>query len=538
MTLVEVLIALFILSIALLAMASVGTTSLISLRIARDREHATNGASAAVEAARARDFADLALAATDDPSSLPAEIQTLLDIESATCAGGEAIVQDAASSDPVPLVQQVGTNGAHDVYTLVTWGEQDCTATHGAVKRVVTLATWRDQGQLRSVRNETLVAPAGRGLPVPNFDVKPVESGLSFTSTQAADKLVKCIPHQLRNLGASDSYEWELIDVVGLGSGGPIKSTSSSWKTPNGKWEVTAYFEQPPVDPPRGWAKPPDSALMTDNDGNELPESDEVVVNGDRATITVCYQPSEETADFTTTIEVVSRFDERRTETLHHTVSIAPPTTWFHLQDRDDTGAHPRDADDRSTHTSYPPLVMAELSDGNTEDRLQLLGDQLFDWSTEIGSPSASGMRLLRESSTTALRSVEWRHQFPAAITLLPNAEVTLYVAPDSALAGDTEVFEEGGTVRMDLKVELTGLNEKENSQNVIWGPVTAQISYDHAGTDWAQRVVSLPFATGRDFASGERLRVRVTCQSTSGEHCNVGYDASTHPAHLKVDLQ
>jgi type II secretory pathway pseudopilin PulG len=64
--LIEVMVATFILGVALLALASVGTTSLVSLRVTRDREQATNAASAAIEAARSRDFSGLALA----PSSV------------------------------------------------------------------------------------------------------------------------------------------------------------------------------------------------------------------------------------------------------------------------------------------------------------------------------------------------------------------------------------------------------------------------------------------------------------------------------------
>jgi hypothetical protein len=183
---------------------------------------------------------------------------------------------------------------------------------------------------------------------------------------------------------------------------------------------------------------------------------------------------------------------------------------------------------------------MTELTTVNSEDRRQLLAAELRDWSTEIGPTDTSGMRLLRDAEVAALQSVEWRYQFPATRQLLPNGTLTVYVAPDSALAGDTSAFD-GATVRMDLSVELAGLDEKENKNNVIWpsdGPIIVDDSYEHTGTEWAQRVIDLPFDTGREFAPGERLRVRVTCLTTSEENCNIGYDAVSHPANLRVDIQ
>jgi Tfp pilus assembly protein PilV len=167
-TLVEVLVAIFILSVALLALGSTATASLLSLGESRDREQATNAASAAIEAARARDFGALSVDAGEPLSSLPTPVASMLGV-SGNCAGTERVVQDAASIDPLPLVHQAGNNNAITVYTLVSWADQPCTATTADMKRVVALATWNDRGTLRSVRNETLVAPAGRGLPVPNF---------------------------------------------------------------------------------------------------------------------------------------------------------------------------------------------------------------------------------------------------------------------------------------------------------------------------------------------------------------------------------
>ncbi|MEX0651804.1 MAG: prepilin-type N-terminal cleavage/methylation domain-containing protein, partial [Actinomycetota bacterium] len=138
-TLVEVIIAMFILSVALLAMASTATSSLISLAGSRDREQATNAASAAIERARALDFTDLVVPATPAVSGLPTDIQALFSI-TGDCADAEQIVRDAAATGGVTLEEAVGHNELFTVYTIVTWADEPCGATAGDLKRVVAIA--------------------------------------------------------------------------------------------------------------------------------------------------------------------------------------------------------------------------------------------------------------------------------------------------------------------------------------------------------------------------------------------------------------
>jgi Tfp pilus assembly protein PilV len=553
--LIEVMIAVFVLSVSLLAIGSVAISSLTALRIARDREHATNAASGAIEAARARDFDELSLATTDDVSTLPPEVRTLLGVASG-CVQGERPIQDAASADPVPLAGTTGTNGAMQIYTVVTWAEQSCaTTTNGELKRVTSLATWRDGGQLHSVRNETLVAPAGRGLPVPNFEVKPPEASVEMTPAQADANATRCVEQQLRNLGAADRYEWELVSVDGL-SGAPVRSGTTGWRTPNGKWGVEAHFEHPPVDPPRAGAEPStNTALMQDLDGNGLPESDVQVAAGEQATITFCYEPTAADAgDFTAHIDVVSRFDDRRRERVSHHVSvIANAEKAFHLQDRDDTQGHTRRDGGGNADKQYPPYAMNPLNPGS-EDRSQLLAPALGHWSTEV-TASLPGVRLRREllptgsntSEPEQLRTLDYRYQVSAAQQLLTGGIacagqasasgcLVLWTAPPAAL-GDTSAGALPVTVDLEVKFDIMDDAEKQR----IWpstAAVTTTLSYQHTTAGWERKEIPLNFTTGTTLLTNQRLRVRITCLSTSQQDCAIAYDTVDTPSNLVVRLQ
>lgn len=552
--LVEVIIAVFVLSVSLLAIGSVAISSLTALRIARDREHATNAASGAIEAARARDFDELALAPTDDVAALPADIQAMLGVAGG-CVDGERPIQDAASADPVPLARTIGSNAAMEIYTVVTWAEQTCsTTTSGDLKRVTTLATWRDGGQLRSVRNETLVAAAGRGLPVPNFEVKPAEATVEMTPAQADAASVRCVEQQLRNLGASDRYEWELVQVDGL-SGAPVRSGTTGWRTANGKWSVEAHFEHPPVDPPRAGAEPStNAALMQDLDANGLPESDTQVAASEQATITFCYEPTAADAgDFTAHIDVVSRFDDRRRERVVHHVAIANAETVFHLQDRDDTQDHTRKDGGGNADKQYPPYAMNPLNPVSL-DRSQLLAPALGHWSTEV-TASLPGMRLRRELLPTGsnstepgqLRTIDYRYQVSAAQQLLTGGIacagqtsasgcLVLWTAPPAAL-GDTSAGALPVTVDLEVKFDIMDDAEKQR----IWpstAAVTTTLSYVHSTAGWERKEIPLNFTTGTTLLTNQRLRVRITCLSTSQQDCALAYDAVDTPSNLVVRLQ
>jgi type II secretory pathway pseudopilin PulG len=543
--LVEVMVAIFVLGVALLALASVGTNSLVSLRETRDREQATNAASAAIEDARARDFSGLALASgsVNLASIPPAAVPTG---SVADCFDGQRVVTDAVLN-PVPF-ERVG--GRITVHTLVTYPEGSCSAPVTDVKRVITIASWQNAGDTLFVRQETLVAPAGRGLPVPKFEVRPPESSLSISKAHLSGTgAPRCIEHQLRNLGAEDRYDW---DIDQLSSGLPAAGPGNRLKA--GDWYVTGYLEYPAVESRAG--EPPTEGEMTLAGGVPRPASDEVIEPGETASFTVCYEPAGTVDaatntypdDIVVTVGVRSRFDERQVRTVTHHVSVrdeAVPGRGLYLFDRDDANAHDRRVPRQSGELIYVPYQMGPLAKPTDDPSLvSHLGTIDYsqtsrsNWSTEIGSNNYPGVRLQRPltpptnpevSSTTAV----WHHQFLAPEVLLPNATLVLYHAPTNALSG-VGVPTEGQPVTLEIRVDGLHTNER----NVIWGGIAATHSYTHTENGWVKREIPLSLGSEVSFASGRYLRLRVTCAATNTQDCNLAYDNVAYPAAIFVQVK
>jgi Tfp pilus assembly protein PilV len=538
--LVEVLVAIFILSVALTALASVGTSSLISLRMTRDREQATNAASTALEEARALAFDALALPPGADPTTLPADVRAALNVNSATCVGGEALVTDAASTQPVPLTRTSGTNGAHRVHTVVTWADQGCTATNSGLKRVVTIVTWPDGDRFNFVRNETLVAPAGRGLPNPNFDVKPSKGAVVLTASQVAAGQTRCVEHRLRNLGAGDSYGYEVTAAKIAGTTTAVSPAGvGGFSLPTAGWQLQGYLE--PGDTVSRAGDPPST---TDDQfapalGSPRPVAPLRLEAGEEGLLTLCWTPSSgASTDVEATINIHSRFDDRRIETVTHTLSIGDPVQRLYLQDWDDQVAHPRgEPGNNNNQLRYRAQVMNPRGSGASADRLQLPADTLLDWSTEF-TPQLPGIRVTRTSQNNPrLDQIEYRYQLPAPQQMLPGAFLHLWHAPNGALPATTPA----SPIRVELRVEIDVLLASDGNNNRVWpaaAPYTRDYFYDHVDPGFRRHTIPLPFTDTVPIAANQRIRVRVTCLTGSAQDCNIALDTLQHDSHLEVRLQ
>jgi hypothetical protein len=114
---------------------------------------------------------------------------------------------------------------------------------------------------------------------------------------------VRCLPHALRNLGATDGYEWQ--DPPSRQHGPPTKSTESEYWLADGRWYIRAFLEfplgEPALDPadegvPFGQVNRhanmhDDLELLVDQTGNAWPETEMRLAAGDQARLWVCYRP-------------------------------------------------------------------------------------------------------------------------------------------------------------------------------------------------------------------------------------------------------
>lgn len=543
LSLIEMMIAIFILGVALIALAGVAGQSLTSLRVVRDREQATNAASSAIEEVRERNWADIVLSpGVVIPSALaPAD-----------CFDGEPVVRNV-SSNPVDFERSAGDDGRITVRTLVTWADGTCSPlSTSEAKRVVTLATWTDRGVDRVVRQETVVAPAARGLPVPEFDVDPPQKPVVLSSGLSTDET--CTRHQLRNLGAPDTYEWRLASVNGVDTG--TSYAGPGWNSHpglvDGGWKVRAYFGYPST---ATVSELPHAVLVTESpaplemrdlDGDFWPEAvnalgEPIVVDpatdGRSADLWFCWQPTaaSEGDSFEAELAVHSRFDENRSETVQHSVSVGTATERWYLFDPIDNQAHDRGVVQGSNLT-FPPYRMGPQV--TVEDSPERLGTidysdaALSDWDRNLDDNQQPGVRL-QKAATDGRRALQWHEQLTQATTLEPEIGLRFWIAPPYALAGGPADPLANRTLRVRVTLEKLRSNENTVLETLYTEDLPITFSVDASG--FREENHQLVLAAPPTFEAQQFLRLRISCLSTSEEDCVVAYDNVGYQSALSV---
>lgn len=530
LSLIEMMVAVLLLGVAVLALASTSITSLINLRQARDREAATNAASARIEEVRALDFEDIVLSPTDpDATALGG------------CFDGEPVVTNTRPTT-VDAATTVDLGTGHpevDVRTYITWfqtaGDADCAGANDAervAKRLTVEAIWVD-GETRTVRQDTIVAKAERGLPVPDFDVSPPGGAVNFTPDHVAATTEKCVRHQLRNLGAEDAYDWSLDTVTGS-IAPPSPAGPSSFTARNPAWSARAYFEYPALassdEPPAG------AEVMTDFDANGRPETTQRVAEGDTANIWLCWQPptgEPEGTIFSATMSVHSLFDGNRSEAVSHTVSVNRQGELYYLYDPNDSAAHDRGTP-QGSGVVILPYVMGPLQPDNPSSVANLgiinYGDpQLSDWDRNLDPLDQAGVWLPGGAANSDLDLV-WHRQFPESTVLASTATLELWVATSAAL--------DGAPSNSAQQLNITIQRIKEN-ESALDNPGGTLLQHTEPWTDdvegWKKLTIPLNFGGNVTIGENKYLRLQISCAGSVSD-CNVAYDNVAHPSVLIVE--
>ncbi len=218
--LVEVVIAMFVLSVALLGLASAGITSMRSLSDSQFRQRATAMATESLELARSYTFERVANEDGDHAF-------TDFDPENGTDddpGSTEELITDPAGE--VTGEVHHADDGRLELRTYVT---DPADPDDVDARRVTAVVRYSVPGATeREVRFSTLIAEAARGLGQPDFDVAPPSDTLTMTRNDDGEDGPNdengegrediCIPHTITNRGARSAFELELPDPADLPS--------------------------------------------------------------------------------------------------------------------------------------------------------------------------------------------------------------------------------------------------------------------------------------------------------------------------------
>lgn len=210
-TLVEVVVALFVLGVIFTALAAAAMGSLRASLAARVEQQGIDFATEALERARSMEYGSLAMVA-DDLSADP----FITSCGSDKCIdpgfGSDEVLIVSASGAVSPHVEQVSTTLSNNIEIEVATYVTDPGDTDAAYKRVTVVASWDLAGQARSRTVSGLVTETTRGLPIPVFKLIP----LGQTSASVNAGADAAFGFELSNQGAPD--RWNLA-ISGSGTG-------------------------------------------------------------------------------------------------------------------------------------------------------------------------------------------------------------------------------------------------------------------------------------------------------------------------------
>lgn len=470
-SLVEALVAVLILAIALLALAATAANSTTSLRLSRDRQQATQMASAALEEVRARSYDALVL---QDVASLPSTFS----YDGVVAA--EAVVADASG----PVLHE-RTDGRFTTTTWVTWANSEQT-----LKRVTVTASWRDRG-VREVTESTLVARAQRGLPAPNFLVTP-----DLQTEQLVSGAPVCFVHNLLNLGERDSYSFASGYVSGAGTFTPatyeVRTVDGvqrhGFKVKDASGTGAPWF---------AWASM-DGTDFTEQTGDLRPDSAAPLDRRATAPLRFCYVRISEgstthqlTPSFLT--RIYSAFDSNVFRDVRHQVS----DTAFNTQRYLATGG------------------------SNQRSRMELTESAPIrtDAGADYDSGGTSGQAGLAFRPGNTSDRANWDYQ-PGSSRVEGTGELIFWLATDRTLAG----LEPVGPVTLEVQARRRTSQTGNATTTAVSDVVSVTREPTELTSPWTRVSVSIPF-TATDFDATDYFSLSMLSASTSAENVHVHFD-------------
>ena len=507
-TLIEMLVAIVVIGLGLMALASVAITSLRSIRISRERQDAVQIASSVIEDVRSYDYDRIAMPTT---YSGPGTVTTV--------AGTETVHTDTDGQ-----VEHTWTSSdGHRVTTIVT------RPTAGG-RRVTTTVAWDDRGETKVVTEETLIAEARRGLPVPNFQLSPETASRDGVLGETI-----CFDHTLTNLGEQDSYSWQLLRPDGSGGWTPATFEQRS-VIEDGNTATRQGFKVPASSGPGqgwfAWARMGSSSVnpMVDVSSDNRPDSANPVARRADNVLRVCYTAKNATGTINSNhdqsasfmVRVHSAFDETVLREVVDTLTVITSQQRLYLHHvYTDNGANAGTPVAPNKH-NYK-LVMDATDPSQTSSTVN------FESGVNNGDPYP-GLKV--PAGTTV--SFDFQNIESTARTITAaDALIRLYAATQTSMTSTV------GPVPVSLDVSLAKF-VASNGNSTTESPLTATVTM--AGSvnpgSFAPLSATVPM-TGTTLQPNEYLRLKVTCPATEVGGCHLAYDVSgIYPADVVVTFQ
>lgn len=499
--------AIFILAVSILALAGIATSSIASVRVARDQQQASDLASAEVEAARGVDFAALALDAAGAPfEALPA-----------TYAGEGPPV--AGVGGPISHRETIAQGSqTFEVLRWVTMAtNHNVSSDQDPIKRLIIRVSWDDRGMPRQVTDSTIIAAVERGLPVPRFDLSPDDTVVPIPPGSTAPA---CAQYNVTNLGLTDSYAWRPVNPQDSNAVQVSSTADGIYADTSRKWSMRAWLQ---VDDGGGrdleaankmWDSRPESS------GRPWMESTARVDSRETAWFTVCFTSTDTTAgatisnEQTYSIRVRSQFDESVIEIGTVSLRITQPRLDLYLHERTDNHTGNWSGGDHKRvrgSTAYPVMFM---------DTQPALDELVHDMDSDYDTFGLPGIRLNPSISASFGR---WDYSVVQDQSLR-TVSVTIHARTGTADPAQL-TFTLQRVSSTGAPLETYAVTPDATAVTTVpstFGSVTWSGTFDLVG------------GVAPTFPSGDVLRLTVGCVS-SATACHVDFDTASRQGTLQV---
>ncbi|MGH2554453.1 MAG: type IV pilus modification PilV family protein [Actinomycetota bacterium] len=490
-TLVEVIAALAVMAVVMLALAASMIRGYATLRTAKQFQQATSLGNQGIESARDLDYETLAMVDADLDPTTDTEIVTtcgslgagkFFDPDGTGPLNCERLVYSAAGGaiDDHQVDQTVG-NESYTISRYVTWVDADSQGGTGEdYKRVVTIVDWTTGTTPRTFHASTLVYAAGKGVPVVRFELTPPDQSL----IAMPDEQVTFV-HTITNLGFNESFDLAMPNPTGR------------------TWTKTFYKD---VNDNGVYDSATDTAL-TDTNGNGTIDTGTLVTDQRIQVLTVfTLANNEASGTVTLVLTVTSKTDPSVTGQASNVLTIGdPPPLKLYLH-----------------NFPSPPIGNTNATKNLAMNEAAPTATTLFNYAQD--EYSAAG-RFTEETSAGASESdaedmINWVWQAPRAITL--DGDMALHlnfeVIPDNqgkCNQGFWNVY-----VRRKSSVDTdTGTLIKSQTNNNDAG----------CGKQWLDKNIDIPRTT---LNSGEWLEVKVLVDKVKGPGAIWAYDTTTYDSY------
>lgn len=503
LSLIELMFAIFLLAVSVLALAGIATSSIASVRVARDQQQASDLASAEVEAARGIDFDLLAIDSATAPVPFvapdPYDAEAPLSVIGAPLAHAETITQGAQTFSVLRWVTQAVNHRGTD---------------QNPIKRLIVHVSWDDRGSTRQVTDSTIVADADRGLPVPRFDLEPSSATVKFPPGVSGFDDKSCTTYTVTNLGLTDSYSWRLINPQDSSAVKTLVASDGIYHDNSAKgWKARAWFQLTDADDP----DLEDGNKMWDSraeSGKKWMESTVRLESRRSAWFTVCFWTDDATGAAISneqqySVVLRSQFDESVQATATAAVTVIQPRLdlFLHELTVNHTGSW-SGADHKRTKgsTTYPIMFM---------DTQPALDDLLHDMDSDHDASRSHGIRI---DPAVAASAAVWDFSVTEAQQM---ATVAVSIHARASATG----------AALSFKLERrssTGAPLGEYAITPVTGSSTA------VPTTFAAVTFNGTFDPVASISAGDVLRLTVGCVST-GPACHVDFDTAGRQGTLAV---